>query len=280
MEELLLALPSVHAHHAPDSKLYTLLRAVARTEVQALFSEVDASPREFGPFGKLIFPYRKMGAVDSIDLFGLDELIIFSYYWNQRRQYKRVLDIGANIGLHSIILSRCGYDVRAYEPDPRHYEILQENLTRNQSVNVQAVKAAVSSKSGRQEFVRVVGNTTGSHLAGSKPNPYGELETFPVTVEAVGPLIAWADLIKLDAEGHEKEILLSTTREQWTTTDAFVEVGSAQNAHSIYAHFQAAGVRLFSQKTNWGLVQTPDDMPTSYREGSLFVTMKDKLPWC
>ena len=279
MEELLSALPSVSAHHAPGSKLYALLKAVARAEVQALFSDAEAGAREFGPFGKLVFPYRTMGAVDSIDLFGLDELIIFSYYWNQRHKYRRVLDIGANIGLHSILLSKCGYDVRAYEPDPRHYETLQDNLARNHCTNVQAVNAAVSSQSGVQEFVRVVGNTTSSHLAGSKPNPYGELETFPVTVEAVAPLIAWADLIKLDAEGHEKEILLSTVHDHWENTDALVEVGSGPNAKCIYEHFQKIGVRLFSQKTNWGLVRDPGDMPTSYREGSLFVTRMNEMPW-
>lgn len=279
VEELLSALPSVSAHHSPGSKLYALLKAMARVEVQTLFSDAEASAREFGPFGKVVFPYHKMGAVDSIDLFGLDELIIFSYYWSQRHKYRRVLDIGANIGLHSILLSKCGYEVRAYEPDPRHYETLRDNLARNHCTNVQAVNAAVSSKSGVQDFVRVVGNTTSSHLAGSKPNPYGELETFPVPVEAVVPLIAWADLIKLDAEGHEKKILLSTAHDHWKDTDAFVEVGSDHNAKCIYEHFKNIGVPLFSQKTNWGLVRDPDDMPTSYRDGSLFVTMMNEMPW-
>jgi len=206
-------------------------------------------------------------------------LIIFSFYWVNRNKYRRVLDIGANIGLHSIILDRCGFEVRAYEPDPQHFTILQRNLALNHCSNVQAVNAAVSSKAGAMEFVRVLGNTTGSHLAGSKSNPYGDLERFPVKVEAIEPLITWADLIKLDAEGHEKEILLATKRDHWLSTDALIEVENKSNAAAIFEHFAALGVQLFSQKTNWQPVRNVGDVPTGYREGTLFATCKSEMPW-
>lgn len=276
---LLLALPSLSSHHAPGSKVYALLKEVARREVESLFYEHGEKVKEFEPFGQLVFPYHKMGAIDSLNLFDLDELILFSFYWENRERYRRVLDAGANIGLHSIILSKCGYEVRAYEPDPQHFEILQRNLALNDCSGVQAVNAAVSSKEGEMEFIRVLGNTTASHLAGSKPNPYGDLERFPVKVEAIKPLITWADLIKLDVEGHEKEVLLATNREHWLTTDALVEVENEDNAASIYSHFTALGLQLFSQKTNWQLVRDVEDMPTSYREGTLFVTSKGEMPW-
>ena len=56
----------------------------------------------FGPFGEISLPYFKMGAIDSHDLFGLDEMIIFSYYYNNKNKYKKVSDLGANIGLSLI----------------------------------------------------------------------------------------------------------------------------------------------------------------------------------
>ncbi len=279
LESLLLALPSLSSHHTHGSRIYDLLKQVARREVESLFYEAEPKAREFKPFGELVLPYHKMGAIDSPNLFDLDELIIFSFYWVNRKRYRRVLDIGANIGLHSIILSKCGYEVRAYEPDPQHFEILQRNLALNDCSNVQAFNAAVSSKAGEMEFVRVLGNLTASHLAGSKPNPYGDLERFPVKVEAIQPLITWADLIKLDVEGHEKEVLLATNREHWRTTDALVEVENEDNAASIYSHFTTLGAQLFSQKTNWQPVRDVNDMPTSYREGTLFITSKREMPW-
>jgi FkbM family methyltransferase len=132
-----------------------------------------------------------MGAVDSLNLFDLDELIIFSFYHANRNRYKKAVDIGANIGLHSILMCKCGFDVRSYEPDPQHFSQVQKNLELNHCGNVDAHNAAVSGTVGEMGFVRVEGNTTGSHLAGSKPNPYGELKRFPVRVESIGSITSW-----------------------------------------------------------------------------------------
>ena len=82
----------------------------------------------FAELGAISLPYQKMGAIDSIDLFGLDELLIFAFYYRNRGRYSRAADIGANIGLHSIVLSMCGCEVEAYEPDPAHCEKLLRNL--------------------------------------------------------------------------------------------------------------------------------------------------------
>ena len=108
LESLFSALPELNSLHAPGAEVHTLLKQVARREVEDLFYEREPRVRKVKPFGELVFPYYEMGAVDSLNLFDLDELIIFSFYWTNRNRYRRVLDVGANIGLHSIILSKCG----------------------------------------------------------------------------------------------------------------------------------------------------------------------------
>jgi FkbM family methyltransferase len=278
LDSLLETLPAVRDRHSPTSELYSLLKQVARREVEGLFRS-DAAAHSFGPFGALKFPYVGMGAVDSLSLFDLDELILFSFYWRNRHRYRRALDVGANIGLHSIVMSRCGFEVRSYEPDPTHFGLLQRNLALNGCAHVTPVNAAVSRQAGTLEFVRVLGNTTGSHLAGSKPSPYGELERFPVRVEAIQPLLERADLVKLDVEGHEAEILVGTRRQDWLETDGMVEIGSPANARAVFDHFRSAGVRMFAQKNDWRQVEDPSAMPTSYRDGSLFITCKAEMPW-
>jgi FkbM family methyltransferase len=278
LDGLLGALPETRSLHAPSAELYALLKQVARREIEGLFRQGD-SARGFGPFGELKFPYQSMGAVDSLSLFDLDELILFSFYWRNRRRYRRTLDIGANLGLHSIVMSRCGFEVRAFEPDPTHFNLLRRNLSLNGCSQVSPVNAAVSRDAGTLEFVRVLGNTTGSHLAGSKPSPYGELERFPVRVEAIGPLLSGVDLVKLDVEGHEAEILLATTRKDWLETDGMVEIGSPANARAVFDHLRSIGVRMFAQKRNWAYVDELEAMPTSYRDGSLFITCRDEMPW-
>ena len=89
----------------------------------------------------------------------------------------------------------------------------------------------------------------------------------------------WSDLIKLDAEGHEKEILLATTKEHWMKTDAIIEVENSDNAKTLYEFFEGIGINMFSQKLNWQMVKDVQDMPVGYREGSLFVTAKRNMPW-
>jgi FkbM family methyltransferase len=277
--EIIDKLPTVKEQHARDSRIYNDLKAEARREVENLFSSLEVKPIEFPPFGTLVFPYHKMGAIDSLNLFDLDELIIFSFYWQNRKRYKKVADIGSNIGLHSILLSKCGYDVRCYEPDPETFKVLQRNLKLNNCSSVAPFNAAVSSKPGEMEFIRVLGNITGSHLAGSKADPYGEMVKFPVKVEGIGPIIEWADFIKLDAEGHEKEIVLATDREQWKKTDAMIEVENKDNAAALFAHFTNLGINMFAQKINWRKVNKIDDMPAGYKNGSLFVSSKKEMPW-
>ena len=100
LEDLILALPSLHSYHTPESRAYRMMKQVARREIETRFHEVDLRVEQFEPFGELIFQYHKMGAIDSLDLLNLDELIIFSFYWANRKRYWHVVDIGAYIWLH------------------------------------------------------------------------------------------------------------------------------------------------------------------------------------
>jgi FkbM family methyltransferase len=220
-----------------------------------------------------------MGAVDSLDLFGADELIIFAFYLANRTRYKKAADIGANIGLHSTLMGLLGWKVDAYEPDSVHARLLQRNLDLNGVKTVTLHEAAVSDAPGRLEFIRVVGNTTSSHLAGAKSNPYGELERFPVDVVAIGEVLKDVDFVKIDAEGQERIILLATHDEHWKRTEMMIEVGSPENAAGIHAHLTKLGVNMFAQKLGWRKVGSLADMPTSYRDGSLFISRADRMPW-
>lgn len=280
INQIIEVLPEVTMHHSRCSNLYKILDNAAKTCVKnSKLSSEDNTAINIGNFGSLIFPYFKMGAIDSLDLFGLDELIIFSFYWANRNRYKATADIGANLGIHSIMMSRCDFDVVAYEPDPTHLKILKRNLDLNAIKNTKVEEKAVSDKPGKLEFIRVLGNTTGNHLAGAKPSPYGDLETFEVDVESIEVIMSNSDFVKIDAEGQEKVILLATNSKHWESTDAIVEVGTSDNALAIFNHFNSLGVNLFSQKINWKKVIHLDDMPVSYNEGSLFISTKLTMPW-
>jgi FkbM family methyltransferase len=274
-------LPTLKEFHKPYEDLYGLLKEVVNNEVSVLFSEKD-NIVEFSPFGIINFPYFKMGNINSLNLFNFDEIIIFSFYYHNRNIYKNLLDIGGNIGLHSIIAGKIGFNVITYEPDEIHFNVLSSNITNNDlNNNVKLVRAAVSNEEGKASFTRVLDNTTGSHLTLSKKNPYGPLEEVVVDKEDILKIIQnnKIDLMKIDAEGHECEILERISSEQWKTCDAIVEVGTPENAEKIFNIFNKTNVNLFSQKRGWNQVTTVSDMPTSHKDGSLFISIKNKMPW-
>lgn len=223
------------------------------------------------------FPYYTMGKIDAYHLFGLEtEMPILAMYEANSTRWSKVLDIGANLGLHSILMDRLGWTVQAFEPDYQTFERLELNLKANHCKNVTARQAAVSTETGEAEFVRVLDNLTGNHLKGFKDS-YGPRETVLVATADCRPLFDWADFAKLDCEGNEAALMLTTTPEQMAHLSMIAEVRNEQNALSIYRHFRELGVPMWSQRTDWKAVQSFGDMPTCNRHGSLFIGHEG--PW-
>ena len=268
------------SQHSRDSSFY-------KTHEQEMLNMLENSDlnssksghESFEPFGDLHFPYREMGAINTIHLFGLDELIIFSYYWANKSRYKNVADLGANIGLHSLIMDRCGFSINSFEPDPIHVGVFQENIVNNKSVNITINQKAISDKSDTVDFIRVLGNTTGSHLAGAKEDPYGELETFTVETSDINAVLLNNDFVKMDIEGQEATAILSTKKDTWANVEMILEVGTEKNAKIIFEYLNEINVNMFSQKNGWNKVSDLADVPTSYKEGSLFLSVADEMSW-
>ena len=268
------------SQHSRDSSFYKtheqeLLNMLEKSD----FNNSKSGHESFEPFGDLHFPYREMGAINTIHLFGLDELIIFSYYWANKSRYKNVADLGANIGLHSLIMDRCGFSINSFEPDPIHVGVFQENIANNKSVNITINQKAISDKSDTVDFIRVLGNTTGSHLAGAKEDPYGELETFSVETSDINEVLLNNDFVKMDIEGQEATAILSTKKDTWANVEMILEVGTEKNAKIIFEYLNEVNVNMFSQKTGWNKVSDLTDVPTSYKEGSLFISVADEMSW-
>jgi FkbM family methyltransferase len=274
----------IQDHHSSHGR-HTNWHRFTNSVVKAAFAEAKPTfeagdPVPIGEIGSINLPYKTMGAIDTLDLFGLDELIIFAYYLKNKGIYKTALDIGANLGLHSIVLGKLGYSVLAYEPDSSHYSILRRNLELNGvSGSVIATQAAVSDLNGSAEFVRVLGNTTGSHLAGSKSSPYGALDRFRVDTIDIRGIINAIDLAKIDAEGHEAVLVKAIDWEHWAKLDAFVEIGTPGNAAAVFEYFAMSPLNIFSQKTGWQKVLSVTEMPDSHREGSIFISGRQTMSW-
>ncbi len=257
-----------------------MLKKLTRLEIEEIFKGNKNFKGTLEPFGSLVFPFLELGShVNTLNLFDLDELIILSFYWANRNEYHNVLDIGANVGLHSIVMHKAGFNVRAFEPDPHVFNLLKENLLLNDCSSVEVHNVAVSDESTQKEFIRLQGNWTGSHLKGAKQNPYGPMDLFLVKAVSMKDLMAWPDLIKIDVEGHEKEILSGIQLSDWKRCDALLEIDNPHNAQWVFDYSVKFRLNLFAQKINWQKVERLEDMPTSYREGTLFISTKKVMPW-
>ena len=234
-----------------------------------------------GELGELSFPYFAMGNIDSTKLFGLDEVILFAYYYANRSRFRRTLDLGANIGLHTLIMKKLGFDVVSYEPDMTHLKQIEKVMSLNGLTTKGLRPKAISDKKGVMEYIRILGNTTGSHLLGSKEDVYGPTDVVSVEVDDILEVLNQGnfDLVKMDVEGHEAVLLNRLTAESLKNTDIMLEIGSEKNASEIYEILKQKGIHAYAQKINWGLVGKLEDLPSHHTHGSIFLSMQGAPNW-
>lgn len=116
----------------------------------------------------------------------------------------RVVDIGANIGLYSMLLGRLvGESGRVYsfEPEPNLYATLHANCTANGLTNTVPFRYAAGASAGRAVFQRSALNS-GNNSLGSGEARGNTLEVEIVTVDGVLPERR-VDFVKIDVQGHE-----------------------------------------------------------------------------
>ncbi|MBT5811462.1 MAG: FkbM family methyltransferase, partial [Rhodospirillaceae bacterium] len=135
-----------------------------------------------------------------------------------------VIDVGANIGTHTIFFSKCVGEhgsVVAIEAQPNIYELLRENINLNDRQNVSALNAAAGTAAGFLTAPRLDYERDGNFGAFSfRLQDIGKYLPVAATGEEIRvevvPLdsldLKHCDLIKVDAEGMERDILLGAAR--------------------------------------------------------------------
>lgn len=251
------------------------------SEIEKLHGIGTSDVLTLGEIGNLNFPYFKMGNVDSVKLFGIDELIIFSFYYTNRNRYKKTLDLGANIGLHTLIMKKLGFQVISYEPDSIHLAQIEKVMNLNDLSTEGLIPRAISDKHGSMDYIRILGNTTGSHLLGSKEEVYGPTEIVSAEVDDILEVLSQGnfDFVKMDVEGHEVVLLNRITTQSITSTDIMLEIGSEKNANAIFSILLDKKIPAYAQKINWARVEKLQDLPSHHTHGSLFLSMQGPPNW-
>lgn len=145
----------------------------------------------------------------NINLFGRyedPELKLLEQIVKRNRQLGTALDIGANIGNHTLFLARLFDRVHAFEPNPLVLPLLEYNVRDQANVTVHAFGA--SSRDCERRAILPAANVGGGHVqaTGVPDDAGGERLAFALKrLDGLKDLASNGsiDLIKLDVEGHE-----------------------------------------------------------------------------
>ena len=112
-----------------------------------------------------------------------------------------IVDIGANIGNHSLAFSRISKKVYSFEAHPRIFEILKFNT--KESKNIKIFNLGLSDRKGFLFF----NNNKSTNMGGKKLSKTGSIKSKVDKLDNIIKLDKKIKLIKIDIEGHEYEAL-------------------------------------------------------------------------
>jgi FkbM family methyltransferase len=122
-----------------------------------------------------------------------------------------VLDVGANVGLYTLVASRLVGDlglVHAFEPAPATADVLQHNLDLNAIRNVVVHRTAVASSSGRATLrLPVPGEPGLATIVGGAGTVVAEVSTLRLDEFLRAHSLESVALLKVDVEGAELAVL-------------------------------------------------------------------------
>jgi FkbM family methyltransferase len=116
----------------------------------------------------------------------------------------QVVDVGANIGLYSLLLARLvepGGSVLAFEPESNLFAVLHENCASNNATNITPLQCALGREKGLASFHRSAFNSGDNRLGNASLGH----EVVEVRVERFDDLRPESrpDFVKIDVQGHE-----------------------------------------------------------------------------
>jgi FkbM family methyltransferase len=122
---------------------------------------------------------------------------------------KTVLDIGANIGNHTVAFASRAKQVFSFEPHPRNFQLLAINAS--PYANVKVFNVGASDKQQTLDAVSPSGNMGASAITPDARlhNPTDKVVEFPLIALDDMPEVAEQDIgfVKIDVEGHELSAL-------------------------------------------------------------------------
>ena len=163
-------------------------------------------------------------------------------------------DVGANIGLYSIVAAKLGAMVYAFEPHVGNAAALLRNVQANDVKNVRLISSPLSDKKSWNAFCysSLIPGSSGSQLGHSRSesgewfNPVAEEAKRTITLDELPDTFNWPSVIKIDVDGNELEILTGGYNVLRRLRTIQVEIRQ-QSAAAIHELLTAAGFHFASR---------------------------------
>ena len=138
------------------------------------------------------------------------ELDIFSELCKKSSVF---FDIGANIGMYSIVAENSNKKIRSYafEPTPGNVSLLKKNKELNNMKKIAIIESAVSEKVGNAKISLGTSGSGTNSLSVDYGGEYLDVKTISVDEFCLKKGIR-PDLVKIDVEGHENYVLKGAVR--------------------------------------------------------------------
>jgi len=269
-------IPNLELDRESSESIIQTITGVTEDANRAYFGEHSKGQTTLGRFGSVIFPFYSFGNVKSYFHLEYRELVIFAIYQSLMSEEVNFLDVGGNLGLHSLMVSKLPHkSISYFEPDRKHFDAAGLRFRMNRiSKKVAMHNVAISDYDGKGDFVIVLDNTTSSHLMNPSRNAYGPLEHTSVSVRRFSDFLKKKQkyLAKIDVEGTEADLLKDISKTQWNCIDCIVEITNDPNAQEVFRMAKRNQLTIYSQKISWKKVRTISDLPNRYDQGSVLIS--------
>lgn len=120
---------------------------------------------------------------------------------------KNFIDIGSNIGQHSLLLSRYAKNVYSFEPIPIVFEQFSKSIKLNNIKNIQPFNLAIGEKKESKKFNFVTTHAGTSSFVERENKNTNYITVHTDTLQNIIPSVK-LDVMKIDVEGYEAVVVL------------------------------------------------------------------------
>jgi FkbM family methyltransferase len=230
-------------------------------------------PFSLKPF---LWPALSYGNLDSLCFFSELELGVWISYL-ATGNYEKFWDVGSHHGIDSIMMTlmQPACNVISFEPDPDAFKTFNSVIKLNNLANkIKPNNAGLSFEKCKLAFIKVHGNTTASHIHGAREfhGPITEQEVEMHSYENY----PYPDFAKINIEGYEKVLIPRLSKKFLQSVNMLVEIHSTQDMLVVLETCKNNDLEIYTQSSGFRRFEETDDLPTSNKDGYIFITKSNK----